>query len=323
MRARMTVTGESAGQVDRQGQMIERTGMTAGIDWVPPGTAPEVVGLVADVRRFSVSEGPGVRSTVLLKGCPMRCVWCDRPSYRPLRPGLEVGGEACRSCDEPVEDGLTDDGPCLRCEQAPQDVMKVVGQRRTAGEVMELLARDHRLYLATGGGMTISGGEPLYQPEFATTLLRAARQRGWHTAIDTSGQVATPLFEEALPLTDLVIFELKETDLQLHQRWTGTQLEPVIRNLVRAAVSQSELWVRLPVVPFANDRDDHWEQAGSLLADLPGPPAVHLMPYYFGKTGMVRATDADASGRLVGPTEDRLEQIVAVLEGYGLDVHRP
>lgn len=304
------------------GLMIDPSSIATDTGWATLGVAADVVGLVAEVRRFSVSEGPGVRSAVLLKGCPMRCVWCDRPSYRPLRPGVAVGGETCARCDNPeqTEDG---DTVCVRCEHTPQDVLKVVGQRRHAGEVIELLARDHQLYLATGGGVTIGGGEPLYQPEFTMALLRAARQRGWHTAIDTSGQVSTPLFEEALPLTDLVIFDLKETDLKLHQRWTGTQLEPVVRNLVRAAVSHCELWVRLPVVPFANDRDDHWEQAGNLLADLPGPPTVHLMPYYFGKDGMVRASDAEATGRLVGPTEERLNEIEAVLAGHGLEVTRP
>lgn len=302
--------------------MIEQTGSRTRYDRLPPGTSPEIVGLIAEVRRFSISEGPGVRSTVLLKGCPMRCVWCDRPSIRPLRPGVEFGGDTCRTCDEP-DPTDSSDGPCLRCDGTTPDVMKVVGQRRSVADVLEMLSLDHRLYLATGGGITISGGEPLYQPEFTMAILRAARQRGWHTAIDTSGQVSTALFEEALPLTDLVIFDLKETDLQLHQRWTGTQLEPVVRNLVRAAVSNCELWVRLPVVPFANDRDDHWEQAGDLLADLPGPPAVYLMPYYFGADGMVRATEAEATGRLVGPTEERLEQIEARLAVHGLEVHRP
>jgi pyruvate formate lyase activating enzyme len=252
----------------------------------------------------------------------MRCVWCDRPSIRPLRPGVQVNGDSCNQCDEQLpHDHVTAD-PCLRCEQ-PQDLLKVIGQQRSASDVVEQLAQDHRLYLATGGGITLSGGEPLYQPTFAKTVLQAAKHRGWHTAIDTSGQVSTAIFEEALPLTDLVIFDLKETDLQLHQRWTGTQLEPVVRNLVRAAVSNSELWVRLPVVPFANDRDDHWEQAGDLLAGLPGPPSVHLMPYYFGGHGMVRAVDADSSGRLVGPSEERLQEIVTTLQGYGLDVNRP
>ena len=303
--------------------MIDPSGMVAGLEQLLPGALRDVAGLVAEVRRFSVGDGPGVRGTVMLKGCPMRCVWCDRPAYRPTRPGLEFGGETCERCEDHDPPTGSDADPCMRCEQMPQDLMRVVGQQRSAADVLQQLAKDHRLYLATGGGVTLSGGEPLYQPDFTMAMLRAAKRRGWHTAIDTSGQVSTTIFEQALPLTDLVIFDLKETDLQLHQRWTGTQLEPVVRNLVRAAVSEADLWVRLPVVPFANDRDDHWEQAGDLIAGLPGPPAVHLMPYYFGTNGMIRAVDADSSGRLVGPSEARLDEITETLEGHGLDVHRP
>lgn len=290
----------------------ERMGRPVAQDAWLPDADPGVVGLVAGIRRFSMVDGPGLRSAVLLRGCPMRCIWCHQPAYRPLLPH-----------DEQNPAGLTNAEGRQLCQDQAASLTPPAGQRRSAAEVMAQLGRDHTLYVSTGGGITIGGGEPLYQPEFTAALLRAARGRGWHTAIDTSGHAATALFEELLPLADLVIFDLKETDLQLHQRWTGTRLEPVIRNLVRAAVSCSDLWVRLPVVPFANDRDDHWQQAGSLLADLPGPPVVHLMPYYFCPNGMVRATDAEGSGQLLGPTESRLTEIDALLSSYGLVVSRP
>lgn len=207
-------------------------------------------------------------------------------------------------------------GGCVRCAREGLDnFLRLVGRHYSIDEVMQLLERDARLYECSGGGITLGGGEPLYQSVFSIGLLRAARRRGWHTCLETSGQASTSVFEEALDYADLVLFDLKETDLQLHQIWTGVALEPIIRNLVRAAVSGAELRVRLPVVPMANDRDDHWQQVGDLLTDLPGRPPVELMPY---RPGKVRPQGAPEGS--LEPTPARLRQISDILVHHGLEV---
>lgn len=288
-----------------------------------------VTGLVADVQRFRVDAGPGVRTAVVLKGCPMRCVWCENTHLQQPRPQYRLEPEACRACAEdpacglfepaaPTSAPLADCGRCVRCEKiCAHDLLKPIGQTWTLSRLLESLERDARLFEGTGGGVTVTGGEPLYQFEFSTALLAESRRRGWHTALATSGQCSTSVFEEALVHCDLVLFDLKETDLDLHWEWTGVALEPIIRNLVRAAVSPAELWVRLPVVPLTNDRDDHWEQVGHLLADLPGPPAVQLMPCRY--DGHVRLRDLPQSTPLE-PSEDRLAEIAGRLRRHGLEV---
>ncbi|MCC7494917.1 MAG: glycyl-radical enzyme activating protein [Fimbriimonadaceae bacterium] len=285
--------------------------------------------LMVHVQRFRVGDGPGIRSTVVLKGCPLRCIWCEKPESRMLRPEVLVNTQSCTDClrREPTchererehhEAAEVLDAPLAPHELCPRRMLRLVGQFRTVGQVMEILQRDAALYQRSGGGITIGGGEPLYQSEFTLELLRAAKQRGWHTAIDTSGHCSVAVFEEALEHTDLVMFSLKETDLQLHRLYTGVSIEPIIRNLVRAAVSNRELWVRLPVVPLANDRDDHWHQVGNLVGDLPGPPTVHLLPY---RGDRPVGPQLPAGPQRANPSSQRLREIADLLGLYGLDVH--
>ncbi len=279
--------------------------------------ALDLTGLITNVQRFRVSDGPGVRSTVVLKGCPSRCVWCDSRDQWLLRPevglGLPFRGELSCARSQSVLELLADPTTCATCRRCPgfceHDLLRTIGREWTMSELMALLARDEQLYLRSGGGITLAGGEPLYQSEFATALLRLAKRRRWHTAVYTGGQTSITVFEEALRHCDLVLFELKETDFVLHQRWTGSELEPIVRNLVRAAVGPCELRIRLPVVPSYNDRDEHWEQVGCLLADLPGPPRVELVPH------VSPTTPGEAR---LGPTAQRLDQIVAGLRSHGL-----
>ncbi len=291
------------------------------------GSLQAVSGLLTGVRRFSVSDGPGVRSTVLMKGCPLVCLWCDHPEVRVPHREAQLRTSTCAtcgrcvdSCGEPLWDATVDDlcRDCATCASACQrELVRTVGRTCTVAEVVTLLERDQRLY-QHGGGVTIGGGEPLYQHAFCLALLAACRQRGWHTALDTNGQAPLDVFEAGLAACDLVLFDLKESDLALHQRWTGSALEPIVRNLVHAAVSSVDLWVRLPVVPGANDRDDHWAKVGDMLADLPGPPVVELVPHR-----AIGGGTAAPSHSAAEPTASRMQQIADELQSHGLTVRRP
>ena len=290
--------------------------------------------MILDVERFCVNDGPGVRTRVRLKGCPLRCVWCDEPESQLLQPEVEIDGLSHDGSDDCIaacrgrvfaSPGQLQDTFCSACplcsEAAGDHLVQTIGRVWSLSEVMDTLQRDRHIFLRSGGGITLAGGEPLYQSEFTLALLRAAKAQGWHTAIDTSGQASTAVFEEALRWVDLVLFDLKETDLELHRAWTGVPLEPIIRNLVRAAVAQCELWVRLPVVPLANDRDDHWHRLGSLLADLPGKPSAHLVPFHYGPTPVGPGEPRPAA--MISPAPGRLLAISQILESYGVDVFRP
>lgn len=294
------------------------------------GQVQAVSGLLTGVRRFSVSDGPGVRSTVLMKGCPLVCLWCDHPEVRVPHPEAQLRPSTCAtcgrcvdSCGEPLWDLAVvsaDDScrDCATCASACRhELVRTVGRTCSVAEVMSVLERDRRLY-QHGGGVTIGGGEPLYQHAFCLALLAACRQRGWHTALDTNGKAPLDVFEAGLAACDLVLFDLKESDLALHQRWTGSALEPIVRNLVHAAVSSVDLWVRLPVVPGANDRDDHWATVGDMLGDLPGPPVVELVPHRAIGCGSTAPAQGAAE-----PSGERMRDIANELASHGLTVRRP
>lgn len=263
-----------------------------------PRVATAFSGLVFNIQRFSVQDGPGIRTTVFLKGCPLRCAWCHNPESQSFQPELLVP-------------------PCSPPE--------TVGRHRSVDELIALAERDRHYYETSGGGLTVSGGEPLAQPHFALALLRAARGCGLHTVLDTCGFAPPDLFAEALALSDLVLFDLKETDPERHRLWTGAPLDPILRNLRLAAEGAVEVWLRLPVVPSLNDRDDHWQGVAEILAGLPRRLPVHLLPYHALGVGKLRSLGR-VEPLLEGahePSQACLRQIAGILAAAGSVVHLP
>lgn len=260
--------------------------------------APGGSGMIFNVQRFSLDDGPGIRTTVFLKGCPLHCAWCHNPESQSCHPETMV----------PVH------GPS-----------EVTGRRWTVDEVIALVERDRSYYETSGGGMTVSGGEPLAQPKFALELLHAARQRGLHSTVDTSGFAPPQVFQDALAAASLILFDFKETDPVRHRQWTGVPLDPILQNLRLAAVGAAELWLRLPVVPLLNDRDDHWRRAGEILTALPGSFPVYLLPYHALGEGKLRSLGREEP-LLRGvhePPAERLREIASLLAAHGLRVHLP
>ncbi|MBI2300820.1 MAG: glycyl-radical enzyme activating protein [Armatimonadetes bacterium] len=306
---------------------------------VRPDRDTEPTGVVFDIRHQSLSDGPGQRSVIGLKGCTLRCLWCHNPEAQQMRPEVLLDERYCDDCGQCVpacewgryemvlgrQQTRTDvrcQG-CLECAvTCPNNAIGVVGQVLTVREVVEAL-RPHSRYLsAARGGVTLSGGEPLFQSEYTFALLEALREHGWHTALDTCGYVPARLMEAALRRCDLVLFDLKETDPELHRVWTGGRLAPILDNLRLAAQSGVELWVRLPVVPLTNDRDEHWQTAAELVSSLPGRPRVCVVPYDPAAEKKRKQLGMEP-GLLEGvgpPDAERLTQITAILQAHGLTV---
>lgn len=310
------------------------------LDLFEPPLEPS--GLVYDIARVSNGLGPGLRSVVYLKGCPLRCLWCPNPEGQAFRPEVVLFSDRCARCGRcelACDRGRHVVGPtahllqgthlcdgCQDCaEICPFDALQPVGKVRTVAEVVALLAEDEDIYEATGGGVTLAGGEPLFQDEFTLALLRAIRERGWHVTLDTNGYAPPLLFADVLGLIDLLVFDLKETNSELHIAWTGVPLEPILDNLEMAAESGVPLWIRCPVVPLLNDRGDHWMRVGTLVSELPGPPRVRLEPHEPAgdpkRTGLGRG--AYNLGGLEAPTAPRLAEIAEQLSGFGLEVSVP
>ena len=206
-------------------------------------------GRIINITRFCTDDGPGIRTTVFLKGCPLRCAWCHNP-------------ESQNSEDDCYESGET------------------VGKTVTALEVFETLKRDKIFYETSGGGATVSGGEPLYQPEFTGEILRLCKEAGIRTAVETSGFASSKSVETALQNCDLVLFDIKETDPQKHLRFTGVPLEPIYDNLTRINEMGIPFVIRLPIIPGFNDRKAHFLAVRELVRGLKQCTGIEVMPYH-------------------------------------------
>lgn len=206
-------------------------------------------GEIINITRFCTDDGPGIRTTVFLKGCPLKCAWCHNPESQ--RSGAE-----CYSNGEKI------------------------GRTATVQEILDEVLSDQVFYGFSGGGVTVSGGEPLFQAEFTAEILRLCKENGIHTAIETSGYAAAGKLELVSKYCDLVLFDIKETDPQKHLLYTGVPLAPVLANLKLLDDLQKPHIIRLPIIPGVNDRKEHFDEIKKLKKASKYCTDLHIMPYH-------------------------------------------
>jgi len=254
-------------------------------------------GQILHIQRLSTEDGPGIRTTVFFKGCPLHCAWCHNPesiSSRMQTQWFSVRCLDCLTCIEACPNGcltMTDDGlvidrehcqACGKCAQAcPSGALEAIGRTVSVEDLLAELLKDRAFYEVpalfggekSGGGVTLSGGEPTFQPEFAEALLRGLKEQGIATALDTCGLTSTHTLDRLLPLTDLVLFDLKINDPVLHHEFTGVSNKQILENLVyirdycRAQTRAFELWIRTPLIPGATNSEENLQAVGRYLAD--------------------------------------------------------
>ncbi|MFN8091096.1 MAG: glycyl-radical enzyme activating protein [Vicinamibacteria bacterium] len=288
----------------------------------------EVAGRVFDVQRYSLHDGPGIRTTVFLKGCPLACLWCHNPESQSVAPEVLVTAERCLSCGSCVtacEHGapLPGDARCTACgacaEACPAGARRLAGRETTVGEVMREVLRDRVFYDDSGGGVTFSGGEPLAQPAFLAALLDACRAAGIHTAVDTCGFAPRDRLMDLAPRVDLFLFDVKLVADARHRALTGVPSAPILANLRALAAAGAAVWVRVPVVPGLTDAEADLAATADLVAALPRAPRVSLLPYH--RTGVAKARRL---GRALPeldvepPPRARLEELAALFRERGL-----
>ncbi|HEX9190135.1 MAG TPA: glycyl-radical enzyme activating protein [Vicinamibacteria bacterium] len=292
--------------------------------------SPAASGRVLDVQRYSVHDGPGIRTTVFLKGCPARCPWCHNPESQSFAPEVLVVETRCVSCGRcrtACPHGAPPPGSslctaCGACAAAcPAGARRVAGREATVAEVIAEVLRDRVFYDESGGGVTFSGGEPLAQPGFLEALLLACRGASVHSAVDTCGFAPRARLLGLVPLVDLFLFDVKLVDDARHRALTGLPSAPILENLRALAPAHGNVWIRVPVVPGHTDDEADLAATADLAASLPGVRRVCLLPYH--RTG---APKASRLGRpcplpdLAPPSAPRMETLAGLFRDRGLAV---
>jgi len=259
-------------------------------------------GLVFEIQHFAIHDGPGIRTTVFLKGCPLRCLWCHNPEGQAPGPEILFSPEkciACRYCEHACPQNAHRFSPageagalrhtylrsaCTSCGKCTLEcysgALELAGREASTDEALAEVLKDRPFYASSGGGLTLSGGEPMQQFAFTRALLREAQTAGLHTVIETSGASTTARYLEVLPYIDLFYFDIKETDPERHRAFTGMDNKQILANLQAIDDAGAAVVLRCPVIPGLNDRPAHFAAVARLAEHLHGAQAVHILPYH-------------------------------------------
>ena len=292
-------------------------------------------GLVFNIQRYSLQDGPGIRTTVFLKGCPLGCAWCHNPEGMLPRREIVVVETRCAACGEcrrvcPVASSVGGAGAlparpehCIHCaaciDACPTGARQMIGRTMSVPEVMREVLQDRVFYEDSGGGVTFSGGEPLMQPEFLLGLLEVSRAEGIHAVLDTTGFGRTEHLLATAALANLVLYDLKAFDEARHQELTGVSNRGVLENHKRLDQVHRNIWIRLPIVPGFNDDLDNLKQIAQVVAGLHHITLVNLLPFH--RTGLHKYQRLGLTHRLDGvqaPSADLMQQTVRVFADLGL-----
>ncbi len=298
-------------------------------------------GTVFNIQRYQIHDGPGIRTIVFLKGCPLGCLWCSNPEGK--NPGLELYylRSRCKSCGRCVEvcprqantmaedRVVIDREVCERCgacvDQCLYSAREIKGEIKTVEEVVKEVEKDRSFYFTSGGGLTIGGGEPLFQAAFTRDILQECRRKGIHTAVETSGCGRWEDLEAILPFTDWIFYDLKILDSTEHKRYTGVSNEPILENAVKLSEEVQKrgihLVVRIPIVPGVNDSERNITQTADFVKHrMPFAAEIEILKYHSLALGKYEALGEEyLLAHAVQPSEEKMRQIQESIAQSGLN----
>ena len=292
-------------------------------------------GLIFNIQRFSIHDGPGIRTTIFMKGCPLRCEWCSNPESQDFFPNLMVRDIQCKGCGQCVlacsRGAMTinekarkiDWGKCDQCLQCISSCiyqsLNVCGKYLKLGEVLTEVLKDKAFYKNSGGGITVSGGEPLSQGKFVANLLELCKKDGLHTVLDTAGYASWEILNEVLQFVDLVLFDIKHLDPGEHQRVTDVENHLIIENFIKAS-RRIRIWLRIPLIAGFNDSEEHIGRIAHL-GKTNGIEKISLLPYHEG--GKTKCEQLGRPYLFSGgkaPSEEHMMRLKEMIERKGIRV---
>ena len=298
-------------------------------------------GTIFDIKRFAIHDGPGIRTTIFFKGCPLHCLWCHNPegieTRFELMPNPQRCAADCIECLKVCPDVLAKksgriafqravrgDALCSRCADAcVYDALRLIGRRVTIQDLVAEVEKDRIFYEQSGGGVTFSGGEPLLQPVFLSGLIDELKARGFHLALDTSGLAAWSVLEGIARKCDLVLYDLKVMDDAKHKEYTGVSNHLILDSLKKLAFVGKEIWVRIPLIPGVNDDEENIRRMADFLRPLPNVKRVSLLPYHKGGCDKYMNLGKGSGFRAFEqPSEERVEAVLELLSGGDFQVRR-
>jgi pyruvate formate lyase activating enzyme len=294
------------------------------------------IGLITDIQRFCLHDGPGIRTTVFLKGCNLTCKWCHNPETQSCAVQWQYFKEKCLGCQFCVQscpkhalqhtaDGIVrDKAACIMCGTCSDicyaEAIMTVGEEMDVASLVDLLQRDVELFGDTGG-VTFSGGEPLLQYGFLKEVLIQLKQRQIHVAVDTAGYVPWEYFEEVLPYANVFLYDIKGVDPHMHQKYVGADNTLIFDNLRRlTATKRQEVWIRVPLIHGVNDKDEDIHLLGEFLRSLSGFARLDLLPYHNYGVYKARSIGLKADEFKV-PSQERMQHIQKQLKAMGFNAH--
>ena len=239
--------------------------------------------MIFDIQRNSFVDGPGIRTTVFFKGCNLKCAWCHNPESQSAKPQIMFYKDKCSGCGKCLEvcpNNLEKCDFCGRCEIfCASDARKVCGREYTVDEVFSEVIKDKAFYDNSGGGVTFSGGECMLQIDFLCEILEKCKENGIHTAVDTAGNVPWEYFERILKYTDLFLYDIKLFDREKHKQYTGADNKVILDNLKKLFEGGASVWIRIPVIPGANDTEEEMRKIKEFLKPY-SPLKIELLCYH-------------------------------------------
>jgi len=298
-------------------------------------------GTIFNIKRYSIHDGPGIRTTIFLKGCPLNCIWCHNPEG--IEPGVSFFYDAnrclnCMSCVRSCPQGCISMSQgkiqiafdkCTSCDTCiatcPSNALTKNGVCYSAAELMEMIKKDTPFFEESGGGVTFSGGEPMFQFDFLNEILLKCKEQGIKTAVDTSGYAAIEKFDKIKDLTDLFLYDIKFANERDHIQYTGVSNDLILKNLEFLLVQNATVWIRIPLIPGINDSRKNVNQTVEMLKDVGFFGRVHLLAYHDLSTVKMRKLVEQTKRKTVEATVNNnsqleLETIKEIFQSQGFEV---